>query len=357
MNNKSLLKTSHFEKEIGGKRTHLFFLCNAAGTEIAITNYGAALVSIMLPDREGHYDNVILSHDTIDGLINSPEPYLNTIIGRYSNRIAKGKFQLNNKRYELARNNGPNHLHGGPTGFHRRVWDAYQVNDTTLKLHYVSSYGEEGFRGEVETTLTYHLTEENALEISYSARTNRTTLVNLTNHAFFNLSGQAQPTPTVLDHEVMINADFYTPTDAMNIPTGEILKVKNTPMDFCTAHTIGERIENDFEQLKFGAGYDHNYVLNKQEENELSLAATCYDPNSGRCMTVHTTEPGLQLYTGNWLNGFSGAHGNTFPKNSAICFEAQRFPDTPNHPYFPSAWLKPNEEYKQLTIYKFELKD
>lgn len=357
MNNKSQLKAIDFQKEVNGKRTNLFILQNSKGMEVAVTNYGAALLSIMVPDNKGHYDNVVLAHDSLEHFRESPEAYLNTIVGRYCNRIAKGKFQLNGKIYELAINNGPNHLHGGPTGFHCRVWDAYQVNDSTLKLHYISAYGEEGFRGELVTTVTYCVREDNALEINYSARTNRKTMVNLTNHAFFNLAGQAKITPTILDNIVTIDADFYTPTDATNIPTGEILKVENTPMDFRSPHCVGERIDADFEQLKFGAGYDHNYVLNKREEGELCLAATCHHPASGRFMKMYTTEPGVQLYTGNWLNGFAGAQGNTFPKRSAICFEAQHFPDSPNKAHFPSAVIRPDEEYKQTTVYKFELKD
>ena len=227
-------------------------------------------------------------------------------------------------------NNGPNSLHGGPTGFHARVWDAVQPNESTVIFNYTSADGEEGFPGTLEVEMTYRLEDEaNALVIEYRATTDKATVVNLTNHGFFNLAGISNPSPTVLNNILTINADFYVPIDEVSIPTGEILKVENTPMDFRTPHAIGERIDDKFQQLVNGAGYDHCYVLNKAESGELSLAATCTEPVSGRTMEVYTTENGLQLYTGNWLGGFTGAHGATFPARSAVCFEAQCFPDTP----------------------------
>lgn len=247
-------------------------------------------------------------------------------------------------------------MHGGPTGFHRRVWDANQLNESTIEFKYLSVDGEEGFPGNLEVTMTYEIDEEsNALVIEYSATTDKTTLVNLTNHGFFNLAGIATPTPSINNHLVTINADHFLPIDEVSIPTGEILKVEGTPMDFRTPHTVGERIEEKHQQLINGAGYDHCYVLNKEEGYDLSLAAIYTDPESKRSMEVYTTEPGVQLYTGNWLNGFEGAHGATFPARSGICFEAQCFPDTPNRPYFPSATLLPGEEYYQMTIYKFTI--
>lgn len=352
--NLSGLKREDFQKTINHQSTDLFILKNKLGMEVAVTNYGCAILSIMVPDRKGQYANVVLGHDSIDHVINSPEPFLSTTIGRYGNRIAKGHFTLYGEEHQLTINNGPNSLHGGPTGFHARIWEATQPDDSTIIFNYTSEDEEEGFPGKLNVEMTYRLEEEvNALAIEYRATTDKATVVNLTNHGFFNLAGIATPTPTILDNLVTINADFYIPIDKNSIPTGEVLQVKGTPMDFRTPHTIGERINDNFPQLINGTGYDHCYVLNKTEAGELSLAATCTDPKSGRVMEVYTTEVGVQLYTGNWLNGFEGAHGATYPARSAICFEAQCFPDTPNKPHFPSAVLLPGDEYQQVTIYKF----
>lgn len=356
--NLSGLDRKKFQKNIAGKETDLYVLKNKQGMEVAVTNYGCAILSIMVPDKDGRYANVVLGHDSIDNVINSPEPFLSTTIGRYGNRIANGKFQLHEKEYNLAVNNGPNALHGGPTGFHRRIWDANQISQDAVEFTYLSVDGEEGFPGNLNVSMTYRLDEEeNALVIEYHATTDKPTIVNLTNHAFFNLAGIANPTPTINNHVVTINADYYTPIDEVCIPTGEILSVENTPLDFRTPHTVGRRIEEYHLQLINGHGYDHCYVLNKTEVGELSLAAICTDPTSKRSMEVYTTEAGVQLYTGNWLNGFAGAHGATFPARSAICFEAQCFPDTPNKPHFPTATLLPEDEYQQITIYKFTVQE
>ncbi|MEG2514886.1 MAG: aldose epimerase family protein, partial [Bacteroidaceae bacterium] len=330
--NFSSLDRASFQKTIHGKQTDLYLLSNSKGMQIAVTNYGGIVLSIMAPDNKGHYQNVILGHDSIDNVINSPEPFLSSTIGRYGNRIAKGKFTLDGKEYPLTINNGPNSLHGGPTGFHTAVWDAEQKDKQTLVLKHFSKDGEEGFPGNVEVMLTYTLSDENEFIIYYKASTDKKTILNLTHHGFFNLSGIGNPTPSIENNQLTINADFYIPIDEVSIPTGEVLKVAGTPMDFRTSHRVGERINEPFEQLKFGSGYDHCYVLNKQEAGKLSMAAKCVDPQSGRMMEVFTTEPGVQLYTGNWLNGFTGAHGATYPERSAICFEAQHFPDSPNKP-------------------------
>ena len=352
--NMSGLRREDFQQEINGRKTDLFILRNDKGMEVAVTNYGCAILSIMVPDRNGRYDNVILGHDSLEHVIHSPEPFLSTTIGRYGNRIAKGRFILYGEEHQLAINNGPNSLHGGPTGFHARVWEATQPAPTSVIFHYVSRDGEEGFPGTLDVEMTYRLEDEiNALSIEYKATTDKATIVNLTNHGFFNLAGIGNPSPSVMDNVVTINADFYVPIDEVSIPKGEILKVEGTPMDFRTPHALGERINEPFEQLKNGAGYDHCYVLNKTERGSLDLAATCTCPTSGRTMEVYTTENGVQLYTGNWLNGFTGSHGATFPARSAVCFEAQCFPDTPNKAHFPSAILLPNDEYQQITIYKF----
>ena len=350
------LKKADFQKVIDGKQTELFILKNENGAEVAITNYGGAVAAIMVPDKDGNYANVIQGHDTIEKVINSPEPFLSTLIGRYGNRIANGKFLLDGKEYQLAVNNGPNHLHGGPTGYHARVWDAEQTDAQTLKLRYLSADGEEGFPGNLDLTVIYSFSNDNELKIDYSATTDKKTIVNLTHHAFFSLSGLANPTASVENNIVTINADWYTPVDETCIPLGEIAPVEGTPMDFRTPHTIGERINDySFRQLEIGRGYDHCYVLNKREAGSLTYAAKCVEPISGRCLEVWTTEPGVQIYTSNWHSGFEGYKGATFPERSAICFEAQHFPDTPNKGQFPSCVLNPGEEYKQVTIYKFSV--
>jgi len=347
------LKRADFQTTINGKKTDLFILRNKNGNEVAITNYGGAMVAIMMPDRNGKLANVIQGHDNINDVVNSPEPYLSTLIGRYGNRICKGKFQLHGKVYNLPINNGPNSLHGGKRGFNARVWDPEVMNDHSLVLHYISAYGEEGFSGELKTTVVYTLTDDDELVIDYLACTNKKTIINLTSHGFFSLAGIANPTPTIDNLVCQINADFYIPIDETSIPTGEILKVEGTPFDFRTPKEVGRDIDADDQQIKNGAGYDHCYVLNKHEEGELSFAAKIYEPNSGRTMEVYTTEPGVQLYTDNWADGYKGQNGATFPRRSAICFEAQHFPDSPNRPYFPSVVLNPGEQYKQKTIYKF----
>ena len=347
------LKREDFQTRIDGKETDLYILRNEVGNEVAITNYGGALVAIMVPDKNGNLANVIQGHDNIQDVVNSPEPYLSTLVGRYGNRIAKGKFQLHGKEYSLPIDNGPNSLHGGKKGFNAKVWDALQMNDTTLVLNYVSAYGEEGFSGELKTTVIYTFTDDNELVIEYMAKTNKKTVINLTSHGFFSLAGIANPTPSIENLECEINADFYIPIDEVSIPTGEIRFVKGTPFDFRTPKTIGQDIDADHEQIKNGAGYDHCFVLNKREEGELSFAARIMEPVTGRTMEVYTTEPGVQLYTDNWADGYKGQHGATFPRRSGICFEAQHFPDSPNRPYFPSVVLNPGEQYKQKTIYKF----
>ena len=305
------LKRENFQTTINGKKTDLYILRNRKGYEVAISNYGGAICAIMVPGKDGKVANVIQGHDSIQQLMSGNEPYLSTLIGRWGNRICKGQFTLNGKDYQLALNDGPNHLHGGAVGFNAKVWDA--------RL----------------------------------ATTNKKTIVNLTHHAFFCLAGAADPTPTIEDQICEINADFYLPTDATAIPTGEILKVEGTPFDFRKPKTFGKEINADNEQIKFGHGYDHNYVLNKREEGELSFAARITEPKSGRTLECYTTEPGMQLYTANFATGYKGANGCTFPYRSAVCLEAQHFPDTPNRPYFPSVVLNPGQRYKQKTIYRF----
>ncbi|MDD7272654.1 MAG: aldose epimerase family protein [Prevotella sp.] len=347
------LKQSDFQTTIDGKTTDLYTLRNAQGCEIDVTNYGGAVVSIMMPDRNGNFANIIQSFDNIDALIHSPEPYLSTLIGRYGNRIAKGRFRLNGKDYQVGINNGENSLHGSDSAFNKRVWDATQISERALVLKYVSPYGEGGFTGELNVWVAYTLTDDNELIIKYQATTNKKTILNLTHHGFFSLSGIANPTPDVHNLTCEINADFFLPINEHSIPTGEILKVANTPFDFRTPKLVGKDIDADNEQLRIGAGYDHCFVLNKREEGELSFAARINEPTTGRTMEVYTTEPGMQLYTHNWADGFQGQHGATFPRRSAICFECQHFPDSPNRHYFPSVVIEPEREYTQKTIYKF----
>jgi aldose 1-epimerase len=297
--------------------------------------------------------NVIQGHDCIQDCLSSPEPFLSTLVGRYGNRICRGKFTMNNKEYSLSINNGPNHLHGGPTGCHARVWDAEQLNDQELVLRYTFAYYEEGFPGEVSMTVKYSLTNDNELVIDYRGTTNKKTVVNMTSHGFFSLTGIANPTPSQLDTILTINADFYVPIDENSIPTGEIRKVEGTPFDFRTPKPVGRDIAADDEQIKNGTGYDHCYVLNKREPGELTLAASMVEPSTGRTMECWTTEPGVQFYSDNWADGYKGQHGATFGKHSGLCFEAQHFPDSPNRAHFPSTQLKPGEIYVQKTVYKF----
>ena len=347
------LKREDFQTTVNGKQTDLFILKNSQGNEVAVTNYGGAIVAITMPDKDGNYANLIQGHDNIQDVINSPEPFLSVLIGRYGNRICDGKFTLHGKEYQLACNDGKNHLHGGPTGFHAHVWDATRMSENAVVLKYTSPYGEEGFTGEMDVWVAYTLTDDNELVIKYQATTNKLTIVNLTNHGFFSIQGIGNPTPTIDNIICEVNADFYLPIDETSIPTGEILKVEGTPFYFRKPKPIGQDINADNEQIKTGSGYDHNYVLNKKEEGELSFAARIKDPVSCRTMEVYTTEPGLQMYTGNFLEGIKGQHGATFPRRSAVCFEAQHFPDSPNRSYFPSVRLKPGETYTQTTIYKF----
>ncbi len=350
------LKREDFQSIVKGKDTDLYILTNANGMEVCITNYGGAILAIMVPDKEGKMANIIQGHDNIQDVIHSPEPFLSTLVGRYANRICKGKFHMNGKEYSLAVNNGPNHLHGGPTGFHARVWDAEQINEKELVLRYISAYYEEGFPGELKMTVKYSLSDDNELTIDYRGTTNKKTVVNMTSHGFFSLAGIANPTPSALDNILQINADFYLPIDETSIPTGEILKVDGTPFDFRQPYVVGERIHDKSNpQIVNGAGYDHCFVLNKEEPGKLSFAVKCINPTSGRSLKMYTTEPGVQFYISNWHNGMKGFGGATYGQYSALCFEAQHFPDSPNHAYFPSCILKPGEIYSQKTVYVFDV--
>ncbi len=352
INTRSGLSLADFQKQIDGKETALYILRNRKGTEVTVTNYGAKIVSVMVPDKNGTMTDVVLGHNSIDEYLTSEEPFFGAICGRYGNRIAKGRFTLDGITYDkLAINNGPNCLHGGVKGFNAVVWDATPKDERTIELSYISADGEEGFPGELRTTVTYHLTDDNEVVISYLATTDKPTVLNLTNHSYFNLSGAGDP--YVGDHILTINADYYLPTDETAIPYGPKERVESTPMDFRTPHEVGERINENFEQLLFGKGYDHTYILNK-EGNELSFCARCASPKTGIVMETYTTQPGVQLYTGNWMTGdFVGKNGQRYPERSALCLETQHFPDSPNKPEYPTTVLRPGETFQSVTIYKF----
>jgi aldose 1-epimerase len=348
------ISDAKFDTTIDGKQVKLYHLKGKGNIQVAITNYGAKIVSLLAPDKKGQLADVELGYDNAAQYVSTKERYYGGIVGRYGNRIAKGKFKVDGKEYTLVTNNGVNHLHGGKVGFNDVVWDAEQPNDHTLKLHYVSKDGEEGYPGNLDITLTYELTDSNEVKIDYKATTDKATVVNLTNHSFFNLHGAGNG--EINDHIMYINADKFTPVDSTLIPTGKLQAVKGTPMDFTTPTKIGDRVDADFEQLKFGKGYDHNYVLNKKGK-ELSLAATVEEPTSGRTLEVWTTEPGVQFYGGNFLDGTDkGKEGKSYVHRGAFCLETQHFPDSPNQPTFPSVVLKPGETYTSTCVYKFGVK-
>ncbi|MDR1156128.1 MAG: galactose mutarotase [Bacteroidales bacterium] len=344
------LKKGDFRKVVDKKQVDLYILTNKNGWEMSVTNYGAKIVSLHVPDRNGKMIDVVLGHNGIDEYLASKEPYFGAVCGRTGNRIAKGRFTLDGKEYRLAVNNGPNNLHGGLKGFNAVVWDVLQPDDQTVSLAYISPDGEEGFPGTLTTLVTYRLTDE-AVQIDYEAWTDEATIINLTNHSYFNLSGAGDP--YIGDHSLTINADTYLPTDETAIPYGDPAPVADTPMDFRTSHTIGERIEDNFQQLIYGKGYDHTYVLNRQGD-ELSFCAKAVSPKTGIAMDVLTTEPGVQLYTGNWMTGdFAAKNGQRYPMRSAFCLETQHYPDSINRPQYPTVALRPEDTFKSQTIFKF----
>ncbi len=341
-----------FKKEIDGKQAALYTLKNKNNAEAVFTNYGGRLVSLLVPNKDGKLVDVVVGFKSVSDYEKSTEPYFGATIGRYGNRIAKGKFMLEGKTYSLFTNNGQNTLHGGKKGYQYVVWDATQPAANTLVLHYLSKDGDENFPGNLDVKVTYTLTDNNELKMDYEAKTDKTTVVNLTNHAFFNLNGDGSG--TILNHEVQIYADGYTPVDSTLIPTGKIEKVAGTPFDFNKTTTIGARINDKNEQLTFGKGYDHNYVLNKTKAMGMFHAATVKGDKSGIVMDIYTQEPGLQFYSGNFMqskNTFKSGAKDDF--RTAIAMETQHFPDSPNQPAFPSTVLKPGQLYKTSSIYKF----
>jgi aldose 1-epimerase len=345
-------KSQPFGKTSAGEPVELYTLTNSKGMQADITTYGGILVSLKVPDRGGKAGDVVLGFDTLDGYQSSPPPpYFGALIGRYGNRIGGARFTLNGTEYKLAQNNGQNHLHGGLRGFDKVVWKARTPDARSLELTYLSKDGEEGYPGNLTAVVTYTLTENNELKLDYRATTDKDTVLNLTNHSYFNLAGQGEG--DVLGHQITINADRFTPVDSGLIPTGELRSVEGTPFDFRQARAIGERIDADDEQIKFGKGYDQNFVLNRSGSG-LELAARVMEPKSGRVMEVLTTEPGVQFYTGNNLDGsIRGKGGKVYGRRYGLCLETQHFPDSPNKPNFPSVALKPNAQYQTTTVYRF----
>lgn len=346
------LKRENFQTTLPEGNTDLYVLKNKAGMEVCITNFGGRIVSVMAPDKNGNFADVVLGHDSLADYIHIDGNF-GALIGRYGNRIGQGKFTLDSVEYQLPQNNYGHCLHGGPAGFHNRVWTANQVNGQELTLNYLSKDNEEGFPGNLNVTVTYTLTDDNAIGIRYVAESDKPTIVNLTNHAYFNLSGQ--PDGTIQDHIVQLNADGFTPVDSTFMTTGEILAVEGTPMDFRQPKAIGQDIEADYVQLANGKGYDHNWVLNTNGDITVP-AAKVVDAASGRVLEVFTTEPGIQFYTGNFLDGtVKGKKGIAYPFRSAICLESQHYPDSPNKLEWPSVVVRPGEIYKSECIYKFSV--
>jgi aldose 1-epimerase len=334
-----------------GEPVYIYTLHNSKGAEARIMTYGGIVVSLKMPDKKGQFNDVVLGFDNLDSYIKS-SPYFGALIGRYGNRIAGGKFTLDGETYNLPINDGPNTLHGGTKGFDKRLWEAKahkSADGPQLILHYLSKDGEEGFPGNLDVTAVYTLTDDNALRLEYTATTDKDTVLNLTHHGYFNLAGSGD----ILSHVVMIPASHYTPVDATLIPTGELAPVENTPFDFRKPTPIGARIGEDNEQLKFGKGYDHNWVIDKKF-GDLTLMARVTEPTSGRVMEVWSTEPGLQFYSGNFLDGtLIGKYGWVYEHRDAFCMEPQHYPDSPNKPQFPTTELKPGEVYHNLIMYKF----
>jgi aldose 1-epimerase len=338
-----------------GRPVNLYTLTNSHGVEIHAMNYGGIILSIRVPDRKGQIADVVLGHDTLEGYIPNP-PYIGAIVGRYANRVANGTFTLDGKTYTLPKNDGPNTLHGGVARtFDKVVWDGEPLKGKTgVAFTYLSKDGEEGFPGNLTVKVTYTLTDGDELVIDYEATTDKATPINLSQHSYFNLAGEGNG--EILNHEVMINADRFTPVDKNLIPTGELRPVKGTPLDFTTSTKIGARIDDTYDQLVLGHGYDHNFVINRKGDG-LTLAARVHEPTSGRVLEVSTTQPGVQFYTGNFLDGtVTGKQGHVYKRRYGFCLETQHFPDSPNHPDFPTTILKPGETFHSQTVFKFSTK-
>ncbi len=346
-----MARTEKFGNIPDGREVSRWILANANGMEVTLTNYAAAITAIKAPDRSGQIADVVLGFSSLDGYLND-KVFMGAIVGRYANRIANARFTLDGTEYNLPANNKQNTLHGGPNGFFKKLWKPIATNDRYVAFQYVSPDGEEGFPGNLTVEVRYTLTEANELRLDYRALTDQATVVCLTGHAYFNLTGEGNP--SILDHELTIDADHYIPTDANSIPTGDILPVQGTPFDFTTPTRIGDGIHADDDQLKTANGYDRCWVLRKKQIGQLTRASALRDPQSGRSLEIWTTEPGIQFYSGNFLDGtITGKSGRKYPQRSGLCLETQHFPDSPNHAHFPSTALQPGEEYRSTTIYKF----
>ena len=344
-----------FQDSIDGKKTDLYILKNKAGITAAITNYGGRLVSLLVPDKKGKLTDVVVGLKGVQDYVSSTEPYFGATIGRVGNRIAKGKFTLDGKQYTLFTNNGPNTLHGGKKGFQAVVWDAVQPNDSTIELRYVAKDMEEGYPGNLNVKVTYSLTTDNGFKCEYEATTDKKTVVNLTNHAFFNLNGEGSG--TINNHILQINADKYTPVDSTLIPIGKIEPVTGSPFDFTKPTAIGARVNDTNEQLKYGKGYDHNFILNAGSNGGMNHAATVVGNISGIQMDITTQEPGLQFYGGNFMQGKNTFKGGAKDDlRTAFCLETQHFPDSPNQPSFPPIVLEPGKTYHTISVFKFSTK-
>ena len=349
---KMSIEKSNFGKTADGQQVVMYTLKNDKGITVKVLNFGGVIYSMEVPDKNGKTVNVSANYEKISDY-EKIRPFFGSLVGRYGNRIAKGKFTVDGKEYTLPTNNGVNSLHGGIKGFDQKIWDVKEYksdNSVGLEMTYTSKDGEEGYPGTLKCKVVYDLNNENEWLMDYTATTDKATPINLTNHSFWNLSGNFSG--TILDHELMINADAFLPTDAGLIPTGEIAKVEGTPLDFRTLHKVGERI-SQIEEPQFAGGYDHCFVLNKETPGEMSICAELKDPASGRKMTVLTTEPGVQFYSSNFLNGSTEAFGYKYGKHAALCLETQHYPDSPNKPEFPSTILKPGETYKTSTVHIF----
>lgn len=354
--NITLLNDSAFDTTLNEKQISLYTLESGNGITMQVTNFGGRVVTLWAPDREGNYEDIVYGHNNIDKYINyTGERCLGPVVGRYANRIAKGQFTLDGKKYQLPVNNNGQTLHGGPNGFDMKVWNVDSISTNAIYLSYISPDGEEGFPGTLNVKMAYILTPDNEFKITYEATTDKPTHVNLSHHSFFNLKGEGNG--TILDHILTINAGKYTPVDNVLIPFGELASVEGTPFDFRKPTAIGERIEIENEQLKNGLGYDHNWVIDRRGEKDVEFIASLYEPASGRFMEVYSDQPGIQFYSGNFLDGkVTGKYGKPHNFREAIALETQKYPDTPNQPSFPSTRLNPGETYVQTCIYKFSTK-
>ena len=359
------VEASTFGRLPDGRQVDVYRLTNANGIELQVTNYGGIILSLKTPDVDGEFDDIALGFDSLEAYLSDEyrqaNPYFGAIIGRYGNRIAGGQFSIDGDTYSLATNDGNNHLHGGDQGFDKVLWQAEPFENEAgigLVLRYTSEDGEEGYPGKLETEVTYTLTDDDELMVDYRAVTDKATPVNLTQHSYFNLKGEGSD--TILDHQLMINAPEFTPVNDSLIPTGELRAVEGTPFDFTQATAIGERIDQDNEQLEFGGGYDHNFVLARDnaEADELVVAARVWEPQSGRMVEIATTEPGIQFYSGNFLNGdLTGKQGEAYEHRSGFALETQHFPDSPNQEAFPSTILEPGDTYRSRTVYRFSAQE